>query len=278
MLSSDFSFFAPADLSEALGLLAEHEDAKVLAGGMSIVPMINLGLARPSSLVSLNHVPGLDHVEDDGDALRIGALVRHARVKDEPLIRTHLPLLADAAAVIADVPVRNRGTIGGSVAHADPAADYLPVLVVLGASVVLASAAGRRTVPAREFFQAAMTTALEPGEVVVEVLAPKVPDGAGSAYVRLARVEGSFAIVNAAAIVDGERSALAVGGAVSAPVLVASGAGLAGMSPDAIGDAAEAACRRAYSDLSGSADYRRAMARVYARRAVERAIERGAGR
>ena len=271
MLAPEFRFFAPTELADALALLDEHAEdgAKVLAGGMSMVPAINLGLLRPPALVSLNHLPGLDAVEDDGDALRIGALVRHERVATDSAIGRCLPFLAEAARLIADVQVRNRGTIGGSISHADPSADYLPVLCAIDAGLTLVSTSGERSVKVRDFVLDVMLTQLAVNEVLVSVHAPKVPDGAGSAYVRLARVEGSFAIANAAAVVHGDRATVAIGGAVPVPVVIEADAG----DLEAVGDAAWEACADAYADLNGTAEYRRTMARVYAMRAVERARE-----
>ena len=275
MLSTDFEFFAPTELSDALRLLDEKgPGAKVLAGGMSMVPTVNLGLLRPDCVVSLNHVGGLDGIQDAGGELRIGAMVRHARIAADPAISSHLPALAAAASVIGDVQVRNRGTIGGSVAHADPSADYLPVLVAHDATVVVAGSATTREVPARGFFLDVMMTDLAPGEIVVELRVPKLGPRAGSGYARLARVEGSFAIVNAAAVVDGSRCAIGVGGAVPSPVLVELELDLstAGPALDEVAAAVRAACEDAYDDLNGSADYRRAMAGVYAGRAVAAAL------
>jgi carbon-monoxide dehydrogenase medium subunit len=276
MLSTEFDFFAPTELPEALRLLREKEGAKLLAGGMSMVPAMNLGILRPTAVISLNHVAGLDYVEDAGESLRIGAMVRHERVESDPLIREHMPVLAEAAAKVADVQIRHRGTIGGSVAHADPAADYLPVLVALGAKVKLANADGERTLELTDFLVDVMLTKLALDEALVELDVPKLPPGAGSAYVRLARVEGSFAIVNAAAVLRNGRPVIALGGATPTPVLVETDVDVSGGLTDAaveqISDAAYAACEDAYGDLSGSADYRRAMARVYARRAVEQAL------
>lgn len=277
MLAADFEFHAPTDLAHALQLLVEKgPGAKVLAGGMSMVPAVNLGLLRPECVVSLNHVAGLDFLDDSCDELRIGALVRHARIAADPVIRTHAPALADAASVIGDVQVRNRGTIGGSVAHADPAADYLPVLVAFDATLVLQGPSGSRELPARGFFLDVMMTALSPDEIVSEIRVPKLSGGAGSGYARLARVEGSFAIVNAAAVVDGTRCVIGIGGAVPTPVVVQ--IDLEARDEDEatlkrVADAARDACADTYDDLSGSADYRRAMAGVYARRAVELALE-----
>jgi aerobic carbon-monoxide dehydrogenase medium subunit len=277
MLAAEFEFHAPTDLAQALRLLAEKgPGAKVLAGGMSMVPTVNLGLLRPDCVVSLNHVPGLDSVDDSGDELRIGALVRHARIASDPAIRSQAPALAAAASVIGDVQVRNRGTIGGSVAHADPAADYLPVLVAFDATIVLQGPNGTRDVPTREFFLDVMLTALSADEIVSEIRLPKLPPGAGSGYARLARVEGSFAIVNAAAVVDGTRCVIGIGGAVPAPVVVEVDLD-SGDADEAtlerVAAAARDACADAYDDLSGSADYRRAMAGVHARRAVVLALE-----
>jgi carbon-monoxide dehydrogenase medium subunit len=277
MLSTEFDFFAPTELSEALALLDEHGDgAKVLSGGMSMMPAMNLGILRPSAVVSLNHLPSLDYVREDGDRLLIGCMTRHERVATDPLVRQHLPLLAQAASCIADVQIRHRGTIGGSVAHADPAADYLPVMVVAEATFKLASVRGERTVPAGDFFVDVMMTSLEPGEILVEIQVPKLSATSGSAYARLVRVEGSFAIVNAAAIADGSL-ALAIGGATPAPVVVDLSGADATAGPtaellDEVGEAAYEACDDAYGDLNGSEEYRRAMARVYARRAVAQAL------
>jgi carbon-monoxide dehydrogenase medium subunit len=243
---------------------------------MSMVPTVNLGLLRPTCVVSLNHVSDLDGVDDAGDELRIGALVRHARIADDPEIQRHTPALAAAASVIGDVQVRNRGTIGGSVAHADPAADYLPVLLAFGATIVVQGGDGTREIAAREFFLNVMLTALAADEIVIEVRVPKLTPGTGSGYARLARVEGSFAIVNAAAVVDGSHCAIGIGGAVPAPVPVELDLDLAGEPSGAaleqVAEAARAACDDAYDDLSGNAGYRRAMAGVYARRAVSLAL------
>jgi CO/xanthine dehydrogenase FAD-binding subunit len=279
MLSKEFDFHAPQQLTEALGLLAEYgSGAKVLAGGMSLMPAMNLGLTRPDAVVSLNHVRELDYVEEGEESVKIGAMVRHDRIASDPLIGRFCPFLAEAASVIADVQIRNRGTIGGSIAHADPAADYLPIMVALDATIKVASTDGERTIKAREFFVDIMRTELEPTEALVEIEVPKLEQGSGSAYVRLVRVEGSFAIVNAAAVVGDGPPVVAIGGATAVPVVAdVSGSAGNGLSEDVlqeISDAAYEACEDAYGDLSGSAEYRRALARVYARRAVEAAAGR----
>jgi carbon-monoxide dehydrogenase medium subunit len=274
MLAKEFDFHAPAELDEALALLAGDGVVKVLAGGMSLVPAMNLGLVRPDRVVSLNHVHGLREVEDGGNAVRLGAMVTHERIASDPLIAEAIPPLATAASLIGDVQIRHRGTVGGSLSHADPAADYLPVMAALGATLTLRSSdGGERTVAAREFFVDIMLTDLRRDELVVSVEVPKVPAGAGAAYVRLARVEGSFAIVNAAAVVNGG-TAIAIGGATGAPVIVEPdvdpAAGEAALAE--IGDAAHEAAEDAFGDLNASAEYRRELARVYARRAVQAAL------
>ena len=278
MISEEFDFEAPSALPDALALLARHgADATLLSGGMSLMPMTTLGLVYPGLIISLNHIAELDYVREDGAELRIGALTRHADVAANPLIREHAPLLAEAAAMIGDVQVRNRGTIGGSIAHADPAANYLPAALALGARLRLQSEAGERSVKARDFFQGVMTTAIEANEMLTEIAIPKLAAGTGTSYQRLIRVEGNFAIVIAAAIVEPGRQAarVALGNVAPGPVLVDVSAQVEGGLDDgalaAIGDAAFEAAAAAASDLAGDANYRRQMARVFARRAVQSA-------
>ncbi len=274
MITAEIHFHAPHDLSEALELLALHADqAKILGGGMSLVPTMTLGLARPEILISLNHVAELREIGEDAASVRLGGTARHADVLASPLVARHAPLLAEAARHIGDVQVRNRGTIGGSVAHADPAADYLPVLVALGASVVARSARGERVIPAREFFVDVMATALEPDELIAEIRVPKQPAGASGAYRRLARVEGSFAIVNAAAVINpAGQSVVAIGGVAATPTVVdVSAAVAAGLTAEALARVdtdVRAACGEPFEDLNGNAEYRREMAVIHARRAL----------
>jgi carbon-monoxide dehydrogenase medium subunit len=273
MISREFDFHTPSTVAEAVELLGQEPEAKALAGGMSLVPAMNLGLARPARVVSLNRVDGLDEVKEDADSVRVGAMVRHARIASDPVIARSFPLLARAASVIGDVQVRNRGTLGGSIAHADPAADYLPVLLALGATFRIAGGAGERTVPARDFVLGVMQTVLAADELLVEVELPKLAAGTGSAYLRLARLEGSFPIANAAAAVDGNNPVVAIGGATAAPLLVDLGGWGEGAELDRIEEAARtAAAAEAFDDLSATAEYRGAMAGVLARRAVESAL------
>ena len=278
MITRELELLRPGTTAEAVALLAEHgENVTVLAGGMSLLPMMNLGIAQPDLVMSLNHVTDLSGVSFDGE-LRIEAMVRHREVMDNPLITTHCPMLSAAAARIGDVQVRNRGTIAGSLCHADPACDYSPVIVVAGADVELAGARGTRRLPADEFLIDLMFTAREPDELVTAILAPSLAAGAGSAYVRFARVEGSFAIVNAAAIVEaGFRSVrVAIGGVGPTPVTVdASDIFAAGPRPaafDELAGRAYDAAEYASADVHSDAEYRRHMAGVFARRAVQQAI------
>jgi carbon-monoxide dehydrogenase medium subunit len=274
MISNEIEFHRPSTLRAALDLLAaDGDDVTVLAGGMSLLPMMNLGIVRPEKVLSLNRLGELAGVAERDGELVIGALVRHEAVATGPLVRRHCPLLAAAARVVGDVQVRNRGTIGGSLAHADPAADYLPALAAMGARVTLSSNRGERTQPVGEFLVDVMLTSREPDELVTSITVPKLPDGWGSAFRRLARVEGSFAIVNAAAVVAGDRSVatVALGGVGPRPVVLDVSAAL----DDAVGEAAFQAAAGATGDQLSDAGYRRQMASVLARRALRAAVEGG---
>ncbi len=279
MIAKEFEFHRPTEISEALALLGQAGgEVKVLAGGMSLVPAMNLGIVQPDAIVSLNHVQMLDAFVDDGERLSFGALVRHRRVETDAGIRAACPLLSEAAALIADVQIRHRGTIGGSIAHADPAANYVPVMVALDARFRLASYGGERWVDARHFFQGLMQTSLEPSEILIEIVIPRRLAGRGFAYCRHARIDGNFAIANAAAIVDENARARIVVGATTAKPIVVEDRIPEGPTfvrfVDRIGDAVHAACTEPLEDLNGTAVYRRSMARVVARRAVTEALRR----
>jgi carbon-monoxide dehydrogenase medium subunit len=274
VISQEFEFHSPTSVAEAIDLLAANaDDGKALAGGMSLVPAMNLGIARPTAVISLNRVAELEYVREEAGVVRIGAMTQHVRIASDPVIAGTFPLLSRAASVIGDVQVRNRGTIGGSIAHADPAADYLPVMLALGAAFKAVGTAGERTIAARDFFLGVMATALAPGELLVEIEVPKPPPGAGTAYLRLARLEGSFPLASAAAVVDGGPALVAVGGTTAAPFVLEVDDPEAA---DALERAARNAAADAFSDLAATAEYRRAMAGIYARRALEAALaERG---
>jgi xanthine dehydrogenase iron-sulfur cluster and FAD-binding subunit A len=237
-------------------------------------------LVRPRLVLSLNRIDGRNYVREDRDALRIGAGTRHYEIIRDPMIACHCAVLAEAAAFIGDTQVRNRGTIGGSLAHADPAADYGPVLVASGARVIVRSKRGEREIAADKFFTNLMETALKPDEIATEVVMPKLGAARG-AYTRLHRVEGNFAIVNAAAVLSNANARIALGGVGSVPLALDVSAELShGVNDDAleaVGRRVRAACIDAPADLNASADYRRQMAAVYAQRALAVAAGRKAG-
>ncbi len=279
MIPREFDYEAPTSLQEILQLIASGE-RKLLAGGMSLIPMMKLRLATPDSVVDLGRVPGLNHIVESGGTLQIGATATHHDIETFPLIRGRCPLLAEAASHIGDVQVRNRGTIGGSIAHADPAADYPAALLALEAQIRLVSASSDRMVPAVEFFLDAFTTALEPGEIVVEVLVPAEPGAEGYSYEKAPHPASGFAIVGVAARIQrsGGKISLARIGitglgarafrAVEAERLLESGSSL----DQAVATVGEG--EDANSDLYASAEYRKHLARVRAKRALEVALRR----
>jgi carbon-monoxide dehydrogenase medium subunit len=287
MKPPSFLYACPRSLAEALALLAEHgEDAKVLAGGQSLVPMLNLRLAGPKVLIDINRIPELSYVRRDGATLQVGAMTRHRDLEVCAEAAMAEPLLPRAAREIGPLAIRNRGTIGGSLAHADPAAEWPLVAVTLDARLTLCSSTGARTVGAREFFAGPLSTVLEPTEVLIEVAFPTAAPG-GFGFRELSRRPGDFAIVAVSCRVAREGSGvciaatLAVGGAHGTPIHVAEVEDILEGSrgeAEALRAAAEAV-RLAVdpgSDVHGSADYRRRMAAVLARRALADAFAEGA--
>jgi len=224
MKPARFAYASPATLPEALSLLAGHEDARIIAGGQSLVPMMNMRIAQPELLVDINRIEGLSGVRFDGDHLVIGTLTRHADLAANGLVREHAPILAHAASTIGHYAIRQRGTIGGSLSHADPAAQLPLIGMLLDAEIEVKSTGGERTIPAVEFFEALFTTTLEPGEMVVSIRVPVLPNGHGWGFNLFNRRSGDFAEVNAAALVLGQGAEtsvrLALGAVVSAPVRV----------------------------------------------------------
>ena len=285
MKPSAFRYHRPASLAQALELLAEHGDAaKAIAGGQSLVPMMNLRVAQPAELVDLNGLAELQSVREAGEGLEVGAMVRHQDLADSELVRRHCPLLAEAAGTIGHYAIRQRGTLGGSLAHADPAAQLPLIAAVLGAQFELASARGRRSVAAADFFVSIMTTALEPDEIIVSVRFPRAAEGEGSAFRLFSVRHGDFAIVSAAAAlrlsagrVDNLR--LAVGGAGPVPeVLAALARAQAGRVADAAWVSEVAAAARSAVDVPEGGRvaevYRRELAETLVARALGAAIER----
>ncbi len=279
MIPQPFDYSAPQTLQEALALV-EGGERKILAGGMSLIPLMKLRLAIPSEVVDLGRVPGLNGIAEAGGAVHIGAMTTHREIETSPVVRANCPLLVETAGQIGDVQVRNMGTIGGSIAHADPAADYPAALCALDAQVRLVSAHRDRMVPAQEFFQDAFTTALEPGEIILEVVVPLEDQKEGWRYEKVAHPASGFAVVGVAARIrrSGDRitmARIAVTGmgprafrAPGAEQLLESGASIADASA-VIGQGQEA-----NSDLYASADYRRHLARVHGARAITIALSR----
>ena len=284
MFPASFEYAAPPSLDEALPMLAEHGDeAKVLAGGQSLIPLMKLRFATPAVLVDLNRIPGLDFVEESGDALRIGPLARNSQLVESELLEQRYPVMAAAAPQISDPLVRNLGTLAGSLAHADPAGDWGSVMLALGAEVVARSASGERTIPIDELLQGPFTTTLEPTEIVTEVRVPQPPDSAGGTYLKMERKVGDFATVGAAVSLDLDDGKIGRAGialtAVGPKNVRAADAeqALAGAEPteDAFEEAARLASEAAepVDDVRGSADYKREVARVFVIRGLAQAHE-----
>ena len=283
MIPAAFNYVRAESIDHAVSALAEHGDeAKVLAGGQSLLPLMRLRLAAPDVVVDVGRLADLRGVREDGDALVIGALTTHHEVMNNELVRQHARLLAVATATVADPAVRHRGTFGGSLAHADPAGDLPAVALALGAEMVAQGPDGRRSIPVREFFVDYLETALSPDELLIEVRVPKFGPGWGFRYEKLNRVAQAWAIVGVAAAVRRDNGSIAearIGLTNMGRTPVRAEAveqALAGMDASDDGALARAADQAAEgtgppSDLSGHADYRRHLARVLTRRAVRHA-------
>ncbi len=286
MFPANFGYFAARSVEEALDLLARHgEDAKLLAGGHSLIPAMKLRLAQPRCLIDLGPVPGLRGIRLEGDALVIGALTVHAEILSSDLVHQYLPGLADAASVIGDLQVRNRGTIGGSVAHNDPGADFPVILTALDASFTLKSRSKKRTIGADDFFIDFFTTALAPDEVLTEIRIPLPSAGMASAYHKMGHPASGYVVVSAGARVSRNASGrcatarVAVGGLAGGARRAAAVEAALLRQPlnvDSISAAAANAAANADpdDDVYASADYKRHMATVLAQRAIESAVER----
>jgi carbon-monoxide dehydrogenase medium subunit len=288
MFPANFGYIAAKSVDEALQLLAKlGGEGKLLAGGHSLLPAMKLRLAAPRALIDLATVPGLSGVRLDGNTLVVGALTVHADVASSEPVRRHLMGLADAASVIGDMQVRNRGTIGGSVAHADPAADFPVMLTALDASFVLRSSSGSRSIAADDFFTDFYTTAMAANEILTEVRIPLPPSGSGTAYVKLPHPASGYAVVSVGVLVTRQSSGscasarVAIGGLGSGPIRArATEAELQGkpLTPQVIAAAVARAAEGTdpMDDSYASAEYKRNVATVYARRAIEKAVERTA--
>jgi carbon-monoxide dehydrogenase medium subunit len=289
MKPAPFEYAAPESVDEAATLLAEHGDeAKVLAGGQSLVPLLAFRLATPGMLIDLNRISDLEFVRHEGDRVVMGALARHAAVERMPGLATACPMLAEGVSLIGHPAIRNRGTVGGSLAHADPAAEWPAILLALDGEVDVVSVSGRRTVRAEDLFETYFTTTLEPDEIVIEVRLT-IPNGrSGSTFVEVARRHGDFAIAGVGAVVgisDGVvgDARIVLIGVRDRPVRAGAAEDLLRGQPatdQAFAEAAEAVDRDIdpVSDVHGSSGYRRQVAKVLVRRALRAAADRAARR
>jgi carbon-monoxide dehydrogenase medium subunit len=297
MVPRAFEYFAPESVAEATRLLSEHRgEAKLLAGGMSLIPLMKLRLASPSYIVDINNVAGLDFIQmsEDGGSLMIGALTRHHSLESSPLVRADFPIISEAVSMIGDPQVRNMGTIGGALAHSDPSGDLGAVMLALRATITAVGPGGERTIPIDEFLVDTFATSLREDEMITRVSVPTPSERASSgAYMKFERKAGDFATVGVAA-------QLGIGQGRDGGVCTYAGVGLTALGPKslrstkaearlvgnrldekAIEEAASAAaseCSPTDDPLRGSADYKREMASVFTKRALERAADRANAR
>jgi len=288
MITHQFAYEAPTTIDDAVKALGRSREAKVLAGGHSLIPLMKLGLAEPELIVDIGRIAGLREIKSENGAVTVGALATHRSIADNSTIATALAALAEAAAAVGDLQVRSRGTIGGSLAHADPAADEPAPTLAFDATIRVIGPKGPRDIPAREFFKETFETALGANEIVVEVRFPAPAGRTGSAYAKFPHPASGFAIVGVAAVVglkaNGtvERAAIGVTGAAAGPFrATAAERALVGTRGDA-GAIAAAAAKAAdgitlLSDLTASSVFRKQLLIVHTRRALERAVERARG-
>lgn len=283
MIPTAFDYVRAGSLREALGLLAAGDGTKVIAGGHSLLPMMKFRLAQPGRLVDIGHLEELKGIAEYRKGARIGGGSTYRELLDSPVLRERFPLVAECCAVIGDVQVRNRGTIGGALAHADPASDLPAVMLVLDAQFTLRSKRGKRVVPARDFFQGPFATALAEDELLVDIVLPGMPNGAGTAYVSQMSPASGYAIAGAAALVARTRKTIstarvATTGLGDVSRLVASAETLIGTKgePAALRAAAAAALEgvEIQGDVHAPADYRRHLGSVIVQQALETALGR----
>jgi len=286
MPATTFEYHAPTSLQEAVAFLTQYGgDAKILAGGHSLIPIMNLRLAQPSALIDLGKVPGLSGIREEQGNIVIGAMTTHYMVESSSLLKEKVPILPEAASVIGDVQVRNRGTIGGSIAHADPAGDFPAVAVALDMQLKVVGPQGERTIGSREFFVDILTTALRPDEILTEIRVPAFGPRTGSAYEKFANPASGYAIVGVAAVltVDGngvcQRANVGLNGVTGKPV-AAVGVEQALVGQPLNDQTIQAAAAKAadgldpFGDIFASAEYRAHLARVFTKRALAHASGR----
>lgn len=286
MIPAPFNYEAPSTLDEALALLDKYGDeAKILAGGHSLIPMMKLRFAQPETLIDINNIPGLSYIREDGGYLKIGAMTREADLEHSDIIRTRYPIFTDASKLIADPQVRNMGTVGGNIAHGDAANDHPAVMLALRAEVVITGPEGQRTVPIDEFFFGFYMTAVQQGEILTEIRIPIPPKGTGNAYHKLERKVGDYATAGVAVQLTLDANG----------VCTAAGIGLTNVNPtplratrseealvgnrltdDVIAQAAQFASEdcNPSDDLRGSEEYKRHVVGVLVKRMIHKATER----
>ncbi|MEM1994909.1 MAG: xanthine dehydrogenase family protein subunit M [Nitrososphaerales archaeon] len=288
MIPRSFEYLRPSTLQEAVQLLDKYEESKILAGGQSLIALMKLRLASPKYIVDITRIPGLSYVKEEGNKILIGPLTTHDTVENSPIIRNKCPILSEAAGRIGDQQIRNRGTIAGTLCHADPSADVPTTFLALDGEVVAMGKDGERVIKAKDFFQDFFTTALNPNEVVKEVRVPVLPPKTGTAYIKHARREGDFAIVAVAAIITLDENnvcksaSISLGSVGPTPLrAVEVENALVGkkLTDEVIVAASELADRGISppSDIHGSAEYRAEMAKVFTKRAIRLALSRIGG-
>jgi len=287
MYPPKFEYYRATTLQEAVSLLQEHPDARVLAGGHSLIPMMKLRLASPPALVDIGRIPGMSGIEEADGAIRIGALTTHHMLETSELLREKCLVLAEAAAEVGDRQVRNKGTIGGNLAHADPGSDLPGVIRALDATLKLVGPNGERTVAAADFFVDLLTTAVQPGEILTEIQVPVLGGNTGSAYLKFEHPASGYAICGAAAVVtladDGtcQEARLAFNGVSATPHRASEVE--AELTGKALDEATVSAAMEKLDidepmgDIHASGEYRVHLARVFGRRAILRAAERARG-
>lgn len=284
MIAAQFDYVRATTLDEALTLLAQNEDAKILAGGHSLIPAMKLRLAQPPLLIDLGRIKDLSYIREEGGQIRLGAMTTHYEIESSDLLKKICPLLPECAGHIGDVQVRNKGTIGGSLAHSDPAGDWPAAIIALNADLIATSKNGDRAIKADDFFVDLLTTALEPGEILREIRINKPKDHSGQAYLKMHHPASGFAVVGVAANLTIEddvcRSArIGITGVSSKayrPSAVESALTGAKLDEQTIAGAAAHAADgvEANGDLFASADYRKHLAEVYTKRAIAAAVGR----
>lgn len=289
MIPQSFEYFAPKTLSEAFSLLTKYgEDAKILSGGHSLIPMMKLRLASPPHLIDINQISDLDYIREEDGYLKIGALTRESSLETSDLIATKFPIIVDTAKVIADPLVRNMATVGGNLAHGDPANDHPATMLALGAEIVAEGPDGRRTISVEDFFVDLMATALQPNEILTEIRIPTLPPNSGGAYIKFERKVGDFAVAAVAAQVtlnsngECERVGIGLTNVGTVPIKAEKvenylqGKRLDETSVKEAGRLAADECDPT-DDLRGTEEYKRSLVNVLTRRALDKAVARAKG-